>query len=79
MELLSQFVEACHVGGKAEVKRMRTRSGVKDTFQSVFLERLFTISTKQGKPKAQKESDMAAARQKFPADITSPVWHIKSL
>ncbi|KAJ7764528.1 hypothetical protein DFH07DRAFT_376904 [Mycena maculata] len=77
-ELRSQFELACEVGGQAEFKRRKTDSGIKDTYQGVFLDRLFAISTKRGRrTKPQKLLEMAAVRRTFPADITSPVWRIK--
>ncbi|KAG5652758.1 hypothetical protein H0H81_003845 [Sphagnurus paluster] len=77
--LRSQFTQACRVGGNAEYKRTKTRTGVKDTFQDFFLDKLFHISTKRGVSKADKEKLMAAVRKTFPSKITSPVWRIKDL
>ncbi|KAJ6556962.1 hypothetical protein B0H10DRAFT_2371346 [Mycena sp. CBHHK59/15] len=78
-ELKSQFDSACVVGGQAEFKRKKTSSGIKDTYQGAFLDRIFAISTKRGRSKPQKQADMATLRRTFPADITSPVWRIKDL
>ncbi|KAJ7176536.1 hypothetical protein C8R46DRAFT_1213111 [Mycena filopes] len=78
-ELKAQFNSAIIVGGQAEFKRRKTKSGIKDTFQGAFLERIFAISTKRGRSKPQKQADVTALRRTFPADITSPVWRIKDL
>ncbi|KAJ7502053.1 hypothetical protein B0H11DRAFT_1712975, partial [Mycena galericulata] len=78
-ELKSQFASACLVGGQAEFKRKKTNSGIKDTYQGAFLERIFAISTKRGRSKPQKQADIATLRRTFPQDITSPVWRIKDL
>ncbi|KAJ6607826.1 hypothetical protein B0H10DRAFT_2166716 [Mycena sp. CBHHK59/15] len=76
-ELQAQFKTAIVVGGKAGFKRRKTQSGIKDTFQGVFLDRIFDISTKRGCTKLQKQADITALHRTFPQDITSPVWHIK--
>ncbi|KAJ7913831.1 hypothetical protein B0H13DRAFT_2232248 [Mycena leptocephala] len=64
-------------GGQAEFKRKKTASGIKDTYQGSFLERIFALSTKRGRSKAQKQADIRTLRRTFPSDITSPVWRIK--
>ncbi|KAJ7475625.1 hypothetical protein B0H11DRAFT_2427303 [Mycena galericulata] len=76
-ELRSQFESAKVVGGQAEFKRRKTNSGIKDTYQGVFLERIFDISTKRGRTKPKKQADIATLLRTFPPDITSPVWRIK--
>lgn len=75
--LRSQLIEACRVGGNAEFKRIKTRTGIKDTFQDFFLTRLFDISTKRGQSKEDKEKAMREVCRTFPSSITSPVWRIK--
>jgi hypothetical protein len=67
------------VGGQASFKRQKTESGIKDTFQGAFLERIFSVSTKKGRSKVQKQADVAGVLRTFPSDITSPVWRIKDL
>ncbi|KAJ7126468.1 hypothetical protein C8R43DRAFT_897899 [Mycena crocata] len=76
-ELRSQFQVATVVGGQAGYNRRKTASGVKDTFQGSFLERVFAISTKKGRSKPQKQADVNALLRTFPPDITSPVWRIR--
>ncbi|KAJ6632502.1 hypothetical protein B0H10DRAFT_2251960 [Mycena sp. CBHHK59/15] len=75
-ELRSQFKTAREVGGQAGFKRRKTESGIKDTFQGAFLDRIFAISSKKGRKKVQKQADIAALLCTFPDDITSPVWHL---
>jgi hypothetical protein len=65
------------VGGQAGFKRRKTGSGIKDTFQGAFLDRIFAISTKKGRTKAAKQVEVSNLIRKFPKDITSPVWRIK--
>ncbi|KAF8148334.1 hypothetical protein K438DRAFT_1625608, partial [Mycena galopus ATCC 62051] len=78
-ELRSQFTVASVVGGQAAFKRRKTESGIKDTFQGAFLDRVFAISTKKGRPKPVKQVEVTTLLRKFPKDITSPVWRIKDL
>ncbi|KAJ7177170.1 hypothetical protein C8R46DRAFT_989326 [Mycena filopes] len=78
-ELKTQFTTAIFVGGQAGFQRLKTASGVKDTFQGAFLERVFALSTKRGRAKVQKQADVNTLLKTFPKDITSPVWRIKDL
>ncbi|KAJ7270338.1 hypothetical protein C8J57DRAFT_1435474 [Mycena rebaudengoi] len=78
-ELRSQFTAATVVGGQASFKRMKTASGIKDTFQGAFLERIFAVSTKKKRSKAQKQADISAVLRTFPSEVMSPVWWIKDL
>ncbi|KAJ3841467.1 hypothetical protein F5878DRAFT_610142 [Lentinula raphanica] len=78
-ELRSQFLEASRVGGGAEFKRMKTKSGIKDTFQGVFAERLQAIATKKGLSRDTKEREIIKLKLSFPEHTTSPVWRIRGL
>ncbi|KAK6984177.1 hypothetical protein R3P38DRAFT_3333013 [Favolaschia claudopus] len=82
--LRSYFEKACTVNTKTKVKEMRTASGIKDTFQLVFLEKLFesysALPKYKGKrgPKAKQEALDAKVRS-LPPNTTSPVWRIKGV
>ncbi|KAI0310882.1 hypothetical protein OF83DRAFT_1088072, partial [Amylostereum chailletii] len=77
MELRSQFAAGKVVGGMSAVKKMRTASGIKDTFQNVFLERLFSITKRKGasKPRKQEEVDRFVAEE-LPGNYIHyiPIW-----
>ncbi|KAJ7269484.1 hypothetical protein C8J57DRAFT_1435517 [Mycena rebaudengoi] len=75
--LRNQFRLASVVGGMSGFKRNKTDTGVKDTFQGAFLDRIFAVSTRRARNKAQKQADISMVLRTFPADITSPVWRIK--
>lgn len=78
-DLRSQFCEAQRVGGQATVLRDRTRTGVKDTFQTHFISRLFSLTTAKGRSVADKVTDVAQYTQSIPylsESATSPVWRI---
>jgi hypothetical protein len=77
VELRSQFLAASVVGGQASFKRRKTDSGIKDTLQGAFLERVFAVSTRKKRTKVQKQADISTVLRTFPKDITSPVWRIK--
>ncbi len=79
--LASQFADAKHVGGKTKVSTRRTATGIKDTFQTYFLDKLFVISTKKGRRKEQKEADLAIYCAGLPpaVQMISPVWRIKGM
>ncbi|KAF8144692.1 hypothetical protein K438DRAFT_1902947 [Mycena galopus ATCC 62051] len=78
-ELRSQFTTASKVGGQAAFKRQKTASGIKDTFQGAFLDRIFAIASKKGRTRVAKQVDVNSLMSTFPKDITSPVWRIKDL
>jgi len=70
------FEEASNLDSKTKVQKMRTESGIKDTHQMFFLEKLF----KSYKNKRGHESRQAALDEEIeslPDVITSPVWRIK--
>lgn len=72
------FDEALTLGTQTKVKTMRTESGVKDTHQMFFLEKLF----KSYKGRHGRESKQAALQKEIdalPDEITSPVWRIKGM
>lgn len=77
-ELCSQLTEASHVGGGAVFKWMKTCSGIKDTYQAIFIEKLQAIATKKGLSKDQKECEIMKLKLTFPAHAISPVWRIRS-
>ncbi len=70
------FAEASTLDTKTKVQNMRTESGVKDTYQMFFLDKIF----KSYKKKRGRESKQAALDREIetlPDIITSPVWRIK--
>ncbi|KAJ6521031.1 hypothetical protein B0H19DRAFT_1086555 [Mycena capillaripes] len=73
------FTTASIVGGQATFKRQKTASGIKDTFQGAFLDRIFAIASKKGRTRVAKQVDVNSLINTFPKDITSPVWRIKDL
>ncbi|KAJ7294046.1 hypothetical protein C8J57DRAFT_1042339 [Mycena rebaudengoi] len=77
-QLRSFFDKASTLNTKTKVKAMRTGSGIKDTFQLVFLEKLFD-SYKGKSGKKQKEAALKATLDSLPEVTTSPIWRIKGL
>lgn len=70
------FEQASTLDTKTKVQRMRTETGVKDTHQMVFLEKLFkSYKGKRGREAKQAALDNEIAA--LPPIITSPVWRIK--
>ncbi|KAJ7436385.1 hypothetical protein B0H11DRAFT_2164125 [Mycena galericulata] len=61
-----------------KVQKMRTASGIKDTYQLVFLEKLFA-SYKGKRGKAAKQAALDAEQRRLPKNTTSPVWRIEGL
>jgi hypothetical protein len=70
------FEEASTLDSKTKVQNMRTKSGIKDTHQMFFLDKLF----KSYKGKRGRESKQVALDKEIESlldIITSPVWRIK--
>ncbi|KAL1698388.1 hypothetical protein EV121DRAFT_218261 [Schizophyllum commune] len=80
-ELASQFTQACSAGGKTAYKRMKTESGVKDTFLEQLLERygVFAASTRKGRSKRNRQDDVDKIVKDLPHPCTSPIWRIRDL
>ncbi|CDO68931.1 hypothetical protein BN946_scf185000.g74 [Trametes cinnabarina] len=79
-QLRSQFIDAQRVGGQSSVEKARTRTGVKDTFQSFFIDKLCSITTKRGQPRTDKEAAVQDYLKTIPyveESATSPVWRIR--
>lgn len=78
--LREQWEHAQRIGGLAAIKRLRTAAGIKDTFQSHFIEKLTNVSRLRGNSREVKEQDMNRLLSSFPQDMEhclSPVWRIK--
>lgn len=76
--LQSMFAKAKTLDSKTKVKEMRTESGIKDTHQMVFLEKLFS-SYKGLRGRSEKQAALDKAINALPANITSPVLGIKGV
>src|SRR5258708_3591710 len=75
-QLKSMFEEASTLDSKTKVQSMCTESGIKDTHQMFFLEKLFkSYKGKRGRESKQATLDMELGS--LPDIITSPVWRIK--
>ncbi|VDC00800.1 unnamed protein product [Peniophora sp. CBMAI 1063] len=79
-QLRSIFTEASRVGGKTNAGKMQTQHGVKDTYQSTFMEKIWDFGRKlRGSipEKQQKMDDFI--RNNIPEEHISPVWRIQDL
>lgn len=66
------FNEAKTLYSKTRLAKLRTDTGIKDTFQQFFLDQLpSSYKNKQDKQKALDEAIRA-----LPDDITSPIWRL---
>ncbi|KAJ7923698.1 hypothetical protein B0H13DRAFT_1864683 [Mycena leptocephala] len=79
-ELRTQFTLASEVGGQAAFKRQKTKSGVKDTFQGAFLDKIFGISTKKGLTRMAKAQSRSKAGSKCVGTVPTPSnWVVRFL
>ena len=77
-QLKSMFAEASTIGNKTKVGKMWTETGLKDTYQLFFLDKLFkSYQNKRGCESKQEALDKEL--NSFPDIITSPVWRIKGV
>ncbi|PIL28321.1 hypothetical protein GSI_09610 [Ganoderma sinense ZZ0214-1] len=77
-KLRSYFETASVPGGKTSVAKERTASGIKDTFQLVFLEKLF-VAVKNKRGFDAKQAAITAAIAELPRHTTNPIWRIKGM
>jgi sulfur relay (sulfurtransferase) DsrC/TusE family protein len=63
---------------KTKVKNLQTEHGIKDKFQTHFIQQLFD-SYKDKKGKAAKQAALDAKISGLPKVTLSPVWRIKGL
>ncbi|KAJ7659053.1 hypothetical protein DFH06DRAFT_1326896 [Mycena polygramma] len=77
--LRSYFTDASEtVNTKTKVKASQTEHGIKDKFQTHFIEQLFnSYKGKRGIP--AKQAALNAKKAQLPAVTISPVWRIKGL
>lgn len=64
------------VGNKTKLQKERTNTGIKDTIQEHFFDRLFSSYEKVNGVQA-KQDTLDAAVDSLPEDITNPVWRLK--
>ena len=79
--LRSQFIEAKQLGTQTKIKKMRTVSGLKDTFQLHFIDKLFA-SYKNKCGLDARQAALNAQIATLPTACTkleSPVWRIKGI
>ncbi|KAF7965797.1 hypothetical protein HWV62_41769 [Athelia sp. TMB] len=74
----SMYEKASTLDTKTKVKDMRTASGVKDTHQLFFLEKLFK-SYKNSRGREDKQHELQKALDALPADIKSPAFRLGAL
>jgi hypothetical protein len=79
--LRSYFTEACHLGTQTKIKTTRTQTGVKDTFQLHFLNKLFD-SYKNRRTESTKQAALDTQISQLPQDpevMINPVWRVKGM
>ncbi|PBK79410.1 hypothetical protein ARMGADRAFT_1049148 [Armillaria gallica] len=77
-KLKSQFVQAKELYGSTKVKTLRTQSGLKDTYQGYFIDRL--VGSYKSKTGTQgKQMVLDAEIHNLPDETMSPVWQIEGL
>ncbi|EGO26560.1 hypothetical protein SERLADRAFT_407303 [Serpula lacrymans var. lacrymans S7.9] len=77
-QLCAQFVQASQLDSKTKVNKMRTESGIKDTFQKYFIDKVVG-SYQRLRGVASKQAALDESIASFPDTIISPVWRIKGL
>lgn len=75
-QLRSMFEQASTIDTKTKVQNMRTQSGVKDTYQMFFLDKLFK-SYKKKRGQESKQAALDREIESLPDNITSPVWRME--
>lgn len=76
--LRSMFTQASTLDTKTKAKEMRTETGMKDTYQLHFLDKIFSSYSKK-RGTAAKQASLDAELEKLPMNTISPVWRIKGM
>ncbi|KAF8996948.1 hypothetical protein BDZ89DRAFT_1256673 [Hymenopellis radicata] len=76
--LTAMFNEAALIGSETRVKGMRTASGVKDTYQDFFIQKLFQ-SHKSKRTQQSKADALRSCITSLPDRVMSPVWRLQGL
>lgn len=72
------FKNASTLGGMSMSRKLKTKWGIKDTFQDFFTARIFTFIRNTRAPPAEKQKLLQSfISNELPKDIVSPVWRIK--
>jgi len=78
--LKSIFQQATTVSSKTRVKQMKTNTGLKDTFQDYFTDRIFEFTSKLRGSARDKQAALDKMVKQLPQDskdTMSPVWRIR--
>ena len=78
-KLKSIFDTTWRVGGMSQAAKMHTAYGVKDTFQEVFMDKIFAVSRKLTGSMAEKQKAVDDLVKSFPPVVSSPVWRIRGM
>ena len=78
-KLKSIFDTACRVGGMSQAAKLHTAYGVKDTYQEVFMDKIFAVCRKLTGSIAEKQKTVDELVETFPPVVSSPVWRIKGM
>ncbi|KAF8192221.1 hypothetical protein K438DRAFT_1762221 [Mycena galopus ATCC 62051] len=76
-KLRSYFSTASTLNTKTKLKNLQTENGIKDKYQTHFIQQLFE-SYKGKRGTAAKQAALDAKIAKLPPQTTSPVWRIKA-
>ncbi|KAK7464371.1 hypothetical protein VKT23_006538 [Stygiomarasmius scandens] len=75
--LKTQFTTAKSVGASTTIKKLRTETGIKDTYQTFFIDKL--VDSYKGRFGASRQCALDTLLSSLPEDPISPVWRIKGL
>jgi uncharacterized protein YihD (DUF1040 family) len=79
LELLKNYTEkAKKINTRTALKKDRTESGIKDTIQEHFFDKLFS-SYKSVSGNIRKQEVLNAAVERLPPDIKSAIWRLRGM
>ena len=71
------YTKAKTIGEKGRSKDLKRDNGIKDTYQEVFMERIFDFMRKFDKGREAKQRAVDEFAKTLPYQPRSPVWRIK--
>ena len=75
--LQAVLAEAKRIGGKTQSKKLKTKSGVKDTYQDYFLEKIYNFTKNLRSRNTESKNQLNEFLATLPKHLMNPIWRLK--
>lgn len=76
-DLQAVFAEAKQIGGKTQSKKLKTKSGVKDTYQDYFLDKIYNFTKDLRSKGTETKKQLNEFLAELPEQLTNLIWCLK--